>query len=173
MPTVIPAKQTSKGTSLYRELPAAKRIALVTTLMSSRKEARALFIQRMVTRGGGFRAVTLQSWPVAKLAAEVVRLNAQSADDELDLLQALYVDVEPAIQQRFLEVAGVKANGATIDESLEPPFASEAAIQKAADAILAQFGDDAKHYLRTIAHYNGAAWPGIEAVVATFGGASA
>ncbi len=163
---MIPNKQAPKAASLYRELPAAKRVALVTKLMATRKEARAVFVQRMVARGGGFRAVTLQQWPVAKLAAEIVRLNAQTADDELDLLQALYVDVEPAIQETFLKVAGVKANGASIDESLEPPFADAAAVQKAADAILAQFGDDAKHYLRTIAHYNGAAWPGVEGIVA-------
>ena len=170
---MIPSSPTPKTKSLYRELPAAKRVALVTALMAARKEARAVFIQRMVSRGGGFRAVTLQSWPPAKLAAEVVRLNAQTADDELDLLQALYVDVEPAIQETFLKVAGVKAEGASIDESLEPPFASAEAVQKAADAILAQFGDDAKHYLRTIAHYNGAAWPGVEQIVATLPGAAA
>jgi hypothetical protein len=170
---VIPGQKSVKPVSLYRELPAAKRVALVTTLMQSRKEARALFIQRMVARGGGFRAVTLQSWPVAKLAAEVVRLNAQTANDELDLLQALYVDVEPAIQETFLKVAGVKANGASIDESLEPPFADAAAVKKGAEAILAKFGDDAKHYLRTIAQYNGAAWPGVEGIVASFAGTGA
>ncbi len=170
---MIPGQKTAKPVSLYRELPAAKRVSLVTTLMTNRKEARAVFIQRMVQRGGGFRAVTLQQWPVSKLAAEVVRLNAQSADDELDLLQALYVDVEPAIQETFLKVAGVKANGASIDESLEPPFADAAAVKKGAEAILAQFGDDAKHYLRTIAHYNGAAWPGVEAIVAGFTEAAA
>lgn len=168
--SVIPGKQAAKAQSLYRELPVAKRVALVTKLMSSRKEARALFIQRMVARGGGFRAVTLQQWAPAKLAAEVVRMNAQSADDELDLLQALYVDVEPDIQETFLKVAGVKATGASIDESLEPPFADAAAVKKGADAILAQFGDDAKHYLRTIAFYNGAAWPGVDDIVAGLGG---
>ncbi len=170
---MIPGQKSAKPVSLYRELPATKRVSLVTTLMTNRKEARAVFIQRMVQRGGGFRAVTLQQWPVAKLAAEIVRMNAQSADDELDLLQALYVDVEPAIQETFLKMAGVKANGASIDESLEPPFADAAAVKKGAEAILAQFGEDAKHYLRTIAYYNGAAWPGVEIIVAGFTGAAA
>lgn len=170
---MIPSKPTAKSQSLYRELPAAKRVALLTKLLSTRKDSRAVFIQRMVARGGGFRAVTLQTWPPAKLAAEVVRLNAQTADDELDLLQALYVDVEPAIQETFLKTAGVKANGAVIDETLEPPFADAASVKRAADAIVAQFGADAVHYLRTIAKYNAAAWPGVEDIVEQHTGATA
>jgi hypothetical protein len=140
-------------------------VALLTAIISQRKESRAAFIQRMVQRGGGFRAATLATWAPAKLAAEVVRLNAQTAEDELDLLQALYVDIEPAIQELFLKTAGVKASGASIDESLEPPFADEAGVRKAADAIVAQFGADAVHYLRTIGKYAPGAWPGIGAVV--------
>ncbi len=151
--------------SLYRALPAARRVALLTKLISERKETRALFIQRM-TKRGGFRAVTLLQWPAAKLAAEAVRLNVQTADDELDLLQALYVDVEPAIQAAFLEAAGVKAAGAVIDESLQPPFASAEAVARAAGVIRARFGEDAEHYLRTIARYNAAGWPGVEGLVA-------
>lgn len=163
---MIPGKSATKSNSLYRELPAAKRVALLTALISQRKDSRAVFIQRMVSRGGGFRAATLMTWPAAKLAAEVVRMNAQTAEDELDLLQALYVDIEPAIQEMFLKVAGVKANGAAIDETLEPPFASAEGVKKAADAIVAQFGADAVHYLRTIAKYAAAAWPGVEEIVA-------
>ena len=171
--SVIPGKPAAKATSLYRELPVAKRVELVTKLMSVRKESRAVFIQRMVARGGGFRAVTLQGWAPAKLAAEVVRLNAQTADDELDLLHALYVDVEPAIQTAFLKAAGVKADGAVIDESLEAPFADAAGVKRGADAILAAFGDDARHYLRTIAQYNAAAWPGVTDIVAALPEAAA
>ncbi len=171
--SVIPGKTATKSTSLYRELPAAKRVALLTAVLTQRKESRALFIQRMVARGGGFRAATLQTWPVAKLASEVVRMNAQTAEDELDLLQALYVDIEPAIQETFLKVAGVKANGASIDESLEPPFADAPAVKKAADAILAQYGADAVHYLRTIAKYAPGAWPGVDTIVAAQTGSAA
>lgn len=163
----------ASATSLYRELPSAKRVALLTAVLSQRKESRAVFIQRMVSRGGGFRAATLMSWPPAKLAAEVVRMNAQTAEDELDLLQALYVDIEPAIQEQFLKIAGVKANGASIDESLEPPFADAAAVKKAADAVVAQFGADAVHYLRTIAKYAPSAWPGVEAIVESLAGTTA
>ncbi len=170
---VIPGKSATKSSSLYRELPAAKRVALLTAVISQRKESRAVFIQRMVSRGGGFRAATLMTWPPAKLAAEVVRLNAQTAEDELDLLQALYVDVEPAIQEMFLKVAGVKANGASIDESLEPPFADAAGVKKAAETVVAQFGADAVHYLRTIAKYAPGAWPGVDEVAAAHAGAAA
>lgn len=162
---MIPGKSVTKSSSIYRELPAAKRVALLTAVISQRKESRAVFIQRIVSRGGGFRAATLQTWSPAKLAAEVVRMNAQTAEDEMDLLQALYVDIEPAIQEMFLKVAGVKANAASIDESLEPPFADAAGVQKASDAIVAQFGADAVHYLRTIGKYAPGAWPGIGAVV--------
>lgn len=150
--------------SLYRSLPAARRVALLTKLISERKETRALFIQRM-TKRGGFRAVTLLQWPAAKLAAEVVRMNAQTAEDELDLLQALYVDVEPQIQADFLAAAGVPADGAVIPEGAEPPYATAEAVAKAAAAIRAKHGAEAEHYLRVIARYNPAGWPGIEAIV--------
>lgn len=153
------------STSLYRALAPARRVALLTQLITDRKELRARYTQRLVTRGGGFRAVTLMQWPAEKLARELVRTNAQTSEDELDLLQALYVDVEPAIQERFLTAAGVAHDGATIEESLEPPFADEAAVARAADAVREAFGDEGVHYLRTIARYNGAAWPGIVALV--------
>ena len=153
--------------SPYRALPAARRVALLTRLFTERKEARAQFIQRLVSRGGGFRAVTLATWPVAKLAAEVVRMNAQSADDEVDLLQALYVDVEPAIQITFLEAAGVPHEGAVIDEKMEPPFADAAAVARAAAVVRERHGEEGLHYLLTIARYNGAAWPSLDDLLAS------
>ena len=151
--------------SLYRELPAARRVALLTKLISERKEIRAVYIARMSKRGG-FRAVTLQQWPAAKLAQEVVRMNAQTADDEIDLLQALYVDIEPQIQADFLLAAGVKADGASIDDALEPPYCDAASVKKAASDLLAKHGGDGMHYLRTIARYNPGGWPGIADVLA-------
>jgi hypothetical protein len=163
---VIPSKATAKRQSLFRELPAERRVALLTQLIAANRDTRAEFIQRMVARGGGFRAVTLQSWAPAKLAAEVVRMNAQTADDELDLLHALYVSVQPAIQETFLKAAGVKAEGAVIDESLEAPFTDEAGVKRGAAAVLEKFPEDGKHYLRTIAHYNATAWPGVSELVA-------
>lgn len=153
--------------SLYRELPSARRVALLTKLISERKEIRAVYIARM-TKRGGFRAVTLQQWPAAKLAQEVVRMNAQTADDEIDLLQALYVDVEPQIQADFLAAAGVKADGASIDDALEPPYCDAAAVKKAAAHVQSTHGEAGMHYLRTIARYNPGGWPGIADVLETF-----
>jgi hypothetical protein len=152
-------------TSLYRSLPAERRLALVTYLLASHKEARALYAQRIVAKGGGFRAVTVQSWPAERLAREVVRLNAQTADDEMDLLQLLYVDFAPEIQTAFLDSAGVRHTNGTIDESLQAPYADAAAVVRAADVVHRQFWDDGLHYLRTIARYNLAAWPGLDDVL--------
>jgi len=153
-------------TSPWRALPAARRIAILTRLCTERKEARALYIQRLIKRGGGYRAATLLSWPAERLVKEVVRLNAQTAEDEIDLLQALYVDLEPAVQTTFLTEAGVKRDGASIDESLTPPFCDAAAVQRAAAKVRAEHGDDGVHYLKTIARYNPVAWPGIEEIAA-------
>ena len=152
------------STSVYRSLPAARRVALLTRLIAERKEIRAQYIERMAKRGG-FRSVTLLSWPAAKLAQEVVRMNAQTAEDEIDLLQALYVDIEPTIQTAFLREAGVKAEGAVIDETLAPPYAAAEPVARAAALIREQFGEEGVHYLRTIARYNPAGWPGISELV--------
>ena len=151
--------------SPYRSLPSDRRVALVTHAIKSSREARELYIQRMVARGGGFRAVTLRSWPVDRLAREVVRTNAETADDELDLLHLLYVDLEPAIQTTFLEAAGVRHEQGRIPEDLEPPYADADAVRRAAAAVRERHGDDGVRYLRTLARYNREAWPGIEEVV--------
>lgn len=124
-----------------------------------------LYIQRVVARGGGFRAVTLQAWPPERLAREVVRLNAESAQDELDLLQLLYVDLEPAIQTTFLDAAGVQHENGKIAEELDPPYAETAAVLEGAIAVRDKHGEDGLRYLRTIARYGQDAWPGIDAVL--------
>ncbi len=134
--------------------------------MKASREARALYIQRLVARGGGFRAVTLKTWPVDRLAREIVRMNAETADDELDLLQMLYVDLEPGIQSTFLDAAGVRHEGGKMADDLEPPYADEAAVRRAADAVRAAHGADGDHYLRTLARYSVEGWPGIGAIVA-------
>ncbi len=149
--------------SPYRSLPVERRIALVTHEITSHREARATFIQRMVSRGGGFRPETLRKWTADQLAREIVRRNMESAVEEIGLLQTLYVELEPAIQIAFLEATGVEHVNGQIPEELEPPFADEATVKRAAEQLVAQFGDDARHYLRTIAIYNQAAWPGLEA----------
>ncbi|HET7458599.1 MAG TPA: hypothetical protein VFJ74_13215 [Gemmatimonadaceae bacterium] len=156
--------------SPYRSLPAARRVALVTHALKASREARAIYIQRLVARGGGFRAVTLQTWPVDRLAREIVRLGAESANDEVDLLQMLYVDLEPAIQTTFLDAAGVAHEQGRIAEEAEPPYADADGVRRGAAAVRERHGDDGAHYLRTIARYNREAWPGIDEVIAGLDG---
>lgn len=150
--------------SPYRSLPAERRVALVTHMLTASREGRALMIQRLVARGGGFRAVTLNQWPVDRLAKEIVRMNAQTAQDELDLLQLLYVDLEPAIQATFLDAAGVRHDNGKMAEDLEPPYADAEAVRRGAAAVRAKHGEDGERYLRTLARYSREGWPGIEDV---------
>lgn len=156
--------------SPYRSLPAARRVALLTHAMSASPEVRALYAQRLAARGGGFRAVTLKSWPVDRLAREIVRMNAESASDELDLLQLLYVDLEPGIQTTFLDEAGVKHEQGRMAEDLTLPYADEAAVRRAAAVVRERHGEEGMRYLRTLARYSRDGWPGIEGVVRELGG---
>ena len=151
--------------SPYRSLPAERRVALVQHAVSQSRELRELYVQRLVARGGGFRAVTVRSWPVERLAREVVRMRAETAEDELDLMHLLYVELEPAIQTTFLEAAGVRHEGGRIPEDLEPPYAEADAVRRAAAAVRERHGEDGERYLRTLARYAREAWPGIEDVV--------
>ena len=152
--------------SPYRSLPADRRVALVTHAIRASREVRAHYVQRLAERPGGFRAVTLKTWPVDRLAREVVRVNAESAHDELELLQLLYVELEPAIQITFLDAAGVRHEGGSIDETLEPPYADPVAVHRAATLVRERHGADGVRYLRTLARYNFAAWPEVEAAAA-------
>lgn len=147
--------------SPYRSLPATQRVALIVHALSTRREARAVYVQRLVARGGGFRAVTLQAWPAERLAREVVRLNAESAHDELDLLHALYVELEPAVQITFLDAAGVPHEHGVMAESLETPYADAAGVERGAAAVRATHGAEGIRYLRTLARYSPDAWPGV------------
>jgi hypothetical protein len=151
--------------SPYRALPQERRLALVTHALTSSREARAQYIQRMVSRGGGFRAVTLRTWPVDRLAREIVRTRAETADDERDLLQTLYVDLEPGIQVTFLDAAGVAHDGGTITDDAESPLADADAVRRAAESVRKKHGDDGVHYLRTLAAYSADSWPGIGGIV--------
>lgn len=151
--------------SPYRSLPPERRVALVTHVMKSSREGRDQFIQRLVDRGGGFRAVTLRTWPIDRLAKEIVRMKAETSNDELDLLQLLYVDLEPGIQTTFLDAAGVEHENGKIAEALEPPYAGAEAVQRGAAAVHEKHGADGVHYLRTIAKYSRDGWPGIEELV--------
>jgi hypothetical protein len=155
----------SKPISPYRSLPPERRLALVTHYIKSSPQARELYIQRMASRPGGFRAVALRSWSPDRLATEVVRLNAQTPQDEFDLLHLLYVELEPAIQITFLDAAGVRHENGQMPEDLEIPYANEAAVARAAAAVRAQHGEDGERYLRTLARYSPAAWPEIDRIV--------
>jgi hypothetical protein len=151
--------------SPYRSLPPEKRLSLVIHAVSTSREARALYTQRLISRGGGFRAVTLNSWPAEKLAREIVRLKAEQAQDELDLLHLLYVQLEPAIQIDFLDTARVAHERGVMPEDLQPPFADEATVRLAAAKVMEQHGEDGARYLHTLARYSAAGWPGIVEVV--------
>ncbi len=156
--------------SPYRSLPAARRVELVAHAIRSSRELRALYAQRLTARGG-FRAVTVQAWPPDRLAKEIVRLNAQTAQDEFDLLHMLYVELEPAIQITFLDTAGVRHAAGVMPEELEPPYADADAVRRAAEAVRAQHGEDGERYLRTLDRYSRDGWPGIETIVAEAAGA--
>ena len=152
--------------SPYRTLPPARRAALVTHAIANRREARAVYVQRLVARGGGFRAVTLQSWPAERLAREVVRLNAETPQDELDLLHFLFVELEPAAQISFLEAAGVAHTNGVMADGLEAPYADAESVRRAAAVVRERHGDDGERYLRTLDRYSRDGWPGIDEVMA-------
>lgn len=151
--------------SPYRSLPAERRIALVTHVIKASREGRAIFVQRMVARGG-FRAITLQQWPAEKLASEVVRTKAETSNDELDMLHLLYVELEPAIQTTFLDTAGVKHEGGKMSDDLASPYADAAAVERGALAVRERHSEDGMRYLRTLVRYSAKDWPGIDSVIA-------
>ena len=148
--------------SPYRSLAPGRRLALVTHAITSSREARALYTRHLISRGGGFRAVTLNSWPAEKLAREIVRMKAEQPQDELDLLHLLYVELDPAIQITFLDAARVAHERGVIAEELQPPFADATAVRVAAAVVVEQHGSDGARYLQTLAHYSSIGWPGIE-----------
>lgn len=152
--------------SPYRTLSPDRRLALVTHAIKASRESRAVFIQRLASRPGGFRLVTLQSWPADKLAREVVRLKAETSQDEFDLLHHLFVELEPGIQIAFLDAAGVTHEGGRLPDDLEAPYADADAVARAAALVRERFGEDGARYLRTLARYNAEGWPGITALVA-------
>jgi hypothetical protein len=151
--------------SPYRSLPAERRIALVTHAIQASKEGRALFVARLLAKGGGFRPATLQSWTPDRLAREVVRLRAETPQDEFDLLHLLYVELDPAIQTSFLEAAGVRHEGGKIPDDLESPYCDADAVTRGVTAVRERHGEEGERYLRTLARYNREGWPGIEGQV--------
>jgi hypothetical protein len=151
--------------SPYRSLPPERRLALVMHTIKASREGRELYVQRLAARSG-FRPVTLKTWSADRLAKEIVRMKAENANDELDLLQLLYVDLEPDIQIAFLDAAGVTHEKGVIPEDLERPYADADGVRRGAAAVREQHGEDGERYLRTIAKYSHDAWPGIDTIVA-------
>ena len=151
--------------SPYRSLSVERRVALVTFELKTQRDARGTFVQRLCSRGGGFRPASFQNWPAERLAQEVVRLKVETAQDELGLMQTLYVDLEPTIQSDFLDAAGVKHTNGRIDEDVEPPFCDAAATTRAAAATVSAHGDDGVRYLHTIHRYAAESWPGLDDVI--------
>lgn len=149
-----------KPSSPYRSLPQEKRLALVLHSIQAGRDARALFVQHLAAKTG-FRPVTLQSWSADKLAHEVVRTRAETAQDELSLLHLLYVELEPAIQITFLDAAGVPHEKGVMADDLEPPYADAEAVARGAAAVRAAHGEEGERYLRTLATYSADGWPGI------------
>lgn len=150
----------------YRSLPAPRRLALVTHDIAGSREARDTYIRTVVARGGGFRPEKLRKWPADQLAREVVRYNLEGPQDELRLMVILYVELEPEIQITFLDALGVQHDHGAIPEGLEPPFADAPKVRDAAAGLMAKYGEEATRYLRTIALYNGDAWPGLTEMLA-------
>lgn len=155
----------TRTTSLFRELSADRRLFIVQEAMGRHKAAKTLYAQRIAAKGRGFRVATLASWPAERIAREVLRIGALTSTDELELLQLLYVDVEPQYQITFLDAAGVRHDNGVLPEDLEPPYAEAEAVAMGAAAVLSQHGENGRHYLRTLVAYNLPAWPGLEKVV--------
>jgi hypothetical protein len=123
--------------SPYRALTPDERAELIVRVIKANKATRALFVMRVLEKLRGFRAVTLQKWPADQLAREVVRLKAETPQDEFDLLLALYVELEPEIQIAFLDAAGVKHEKGAIDDELDPPYGDAACVPRTARAASA------------------------------------
>jgi hypothetical protein len=151
--------------SPYRALTPEQRVELIVRVMKANKATRSLFVMRVLEKLRGFRAVTLQKWPAEQLAKEVVRLKAETPQDEFDLLLALYVELEPEIQITFLDAAGVKHEKGAIDEELDPPYSTPDGVARAVAAVRSAHGEKGERYLQTLLFYNKELWPGVEAHV--------
>jgi len=159
----------AKILSPFKSLPLERRQWLVLEALAKHKGAKTLYAQRIAAKGGGFRAATLVTWPADKVGKEVLRLGALTPQDELELLQLLYVDLEPQYQITFLDAMGVGHENGVLPEGLEVPYAGVVAVKQGAEAVLTAHGDAGRHYLRTLVVYNLAAWPGLETVVPAAG----
>jgi hypothetical protein len=53
---------------------------------------------------------------------------------------------------------------------LETPYADESAVARGAAAVREQHGEDGERYLRTLARYSPAAWPGVDLIAGDMSG---
>ena len=153
----------AKIPSPFKVLPPERRAWLVQQALAKHKGAKALYAQRIAAKGGGFRAQTLVSWPAEKIGRECLRLGALTPQDELELLQMLYVDLEPAYQITFLDACGVAHENGVMPEDLDAPYAAAEAVARGAAAVLSAHGEAGRHYLLTLVTYNLVGWPGLDA----------
>jgi len=155
----------SKTPPPFRLLDTERRRWLLLQAMAKHKGAKAIYAQRIAAKGRGFRAATLLGWPAERVASECLRIGALTPQDELELLQLLYVDLEPQIQITFLDACGVRHEHGVIPEELEPPYAAADAVARAATAVVAAHGDTGRHYLQTLVTYNLPGWPGLDSAI--------
>jgi hypothetical protein len=155
----------AKFISPFKSLTPERRLWLVQQALARHKGAKTLYAQRLAAKGGGFRAATLMTWSAEKLAKECLRVGALTPQDELELMQLLFVDIEPQYQITFLDACGVSHENGVMPEDLEAPYAPAEKVKPAAEAVLAAHGDEGRRYLRTLVVYNLAGWPGLDEVV--------
>ena len=155
----------TRPVSPFRALDTERRRWLLLQAMAKHKGAKAIYAQRIAAKGRGFRAATLLGWPADRVASECLRIGALTPQDELELLQLLYVDLEPQTQITFLDACGVRHENGIMPEELEPPYATAEAVARGSAAVVAAHGDTGRHYLQTLVTYNLAGWPGLETAV--------
>jgi len=110
-----------------------------------------------------FRPQTVATWPRAKLVSEAARLPL----DDAQLLSAYLVDLHlghrRAMMGSFLDSLGITNDDGRIDsETTTVPEQDPAALGKAADALVVQFGvNEVVTYLLTLLLQDAATWRGV------------
>ncbi len=156
---------TGKPATLYHSLSWEQRRAAVEVLLRTTPEFRNSVIRRFVLGVGGFRPETLRSWPLERLAREVVRRDLEAPCDDRFLLRIHYTETEPTIQEAFLEAAGVAHLGATISADSQEPFTDAETVEAASLVLVNRFGSAGIHYLACLHEYAADLWPGIAEAV--------
>lgn len=153
---------------LYRALTVDQRRAAVESSFQVDPSYRDAVVRRFTKRVGGFRPATVRAWPNRQLANQVVRRELEIEDDAPLLLRTHYVQDEPAIQTRFLELTGVEHDGAYYDPPDPPPNADRDTVLGASRTLSIEFGLDALHYMKCLAAVVPEFWPGINEAIEQF-----